>query len=319
LEPPARSGFGGGAGSGTIYLEWTPSWVGAIVAAALSFVLLAFGAALGLAVASPSSSWRDTSAVLTLLSGLWLVLTALASFGLGGYLAGRLRIPLRPHTRDEVEFRDGIHGLLVWAIAILIGALLTVAVSGAISAGRATDAKSSTSEPLFALELDQLFRSDRKPTDAGDPELRAQAARIISSGLGHRTMASEDRAYLVRLVETRTGLAATDADNRVTQIMNKSRDAVAKGKTQRCYCGFHGRRVAHARGSSRMACRSNGRPASRRRYCVGFLATLGSRSDVCDPIAAAAEEARPCAGLFCWLLGTTSHPVECRLARPLRH
>ena len=38
---------------------------------------------------------------------------------LGGYLAGRLRIPLRPHTRDEVEFRDGIYGLLVWAIATL--------------------------------------------------------------------------------------------------------------------------------------------------------------------------------------------------------
>jgi hypothetical protein len=117
------STFGNDAG-GTIYLEWTPAWVGAIVAAALSFVLLAFGSALGLAVASPSSSWRDTSAVFTLLSGLWLLLTAIASFGLGGYLAGRLRVPLRPHSRDEVEFRDGIHGLLVWAIAILIGASL---------------------------------------------------------------------------------------------------------------------------------------------------------------------------------------------------
>ena len=130
------STFGNDAG-GTIYLEWTPAWVGAIVAAALSFVLLAFGSALGLAVASPSSSWRDTSAVFTLLSGLWLLLTALASFGLGGYLAGRLRIPLRPHSRDEVEFRDGIHGLLVWAIAVLIGAVLAVAVSSAVGAGRA--------------------------------------------------------------------------------------------------------------------------------------------------------------------------------------
>jgi len=229
-RPPALPTFSEDAG-GTIYLEWTPSWVGAIVAAALSFVLLAFGSALGLAVASPSSSWRDTSAVFTVVSGLWLLLTALASFGLGGYLAGRLRIPLRPHSRDEVEFRDGLHGLLVWAIAVLIGALLAVAVSSAIGAGRATDAmKSSTTEPLFALELDQLFRSDRKPTDPGDPELRAQAARIISSGLGHHTMAPEDRAYLVRLVETRSGLAATDADNRVTQIVNKSRDAVAKAR-----------------------------------------------------------------------------------------
>jgi hypothetical protein len=108
LGSPTGYSFGDDAG-GTIYLEWTPSWVGAIVAAALSFVLLAFGSALGLAVASPSASWRDTSAVLTLLSGLWLLLTALASFGLGGYLAGRLRIPLRPHSRDEVEFREGQH------------------------------------------------------------------------------------------------------------------------------------------------------------------------------------------------------------------
>src|SRR6202030_1000702 len=139
----AEADFGSSAGtrypdsaaSGTIYLAWTPSWVGAIVSAALSFVLLAFGAALGLAVASPSSTWRDTSAVLTLLSGLWLLLTALASFGLGGYLAGRLRIPLRPHTREEVEFRDGIHGLLVWAMAVLIGALLRSAVIVAFMVG----------------------------------------------------------------------------------------------------------------------------------------------------------------------------------------
>jgi hypothetical protein len=234
------STFGSDRG-GTIYLEWTPCWVGAIAAAALSFVLLAFGTALGLAVASPSSSWRDTSAVFTLLSGLWLLLTSLASFGLGGYLAGRLRVPLRPHSPDEIEFRDGIHGLLVWAIAVLIGALLAIAASSTVSPGRATDAKSSTAstaEALFALELDQLFRSDRKPTDPGDPELRAQAARIISSGLGHRTMAPEDRAYLIRLVETRTGLAATDADNRVTQIVNKARDAVAKARRSAVIVAF---------------------------------------------------------------------------------
>jgi hypothetical protein len=231
--------FGNDAG-GTIYMEWTPTWVGALVSAALSFVLLAFGSALGFAVASPSSSWRDTSAVFTLVSGLWLLLTALASFGLGGYLAGRLRIPLRPHSRDEVEFRDGIHGLVVWALAVLIGAVLAVAVSTAVSQ-RGTDAKSSTTstaEPLFALELDQLFRSDRRPVDPGDSELRAQAARIISSGLGHRTMAPEDRAYLVRLVETRTGLVATDADNRVTQTVSKSRDAVAKARRSAVILAF---------------------------------------------------------------------------------
>jgi hypothetical protein len=65
---------------------------------------------------------------------------------------------------------------------VLIGALLAVAVSSGVGAGHGPSAKSSdatTAEPVFALELDQLFRSDRKPTDPGDPELRAQAARVL--------------------------------------------------------------------------------------------------------------------------------------------
>jgi hypothetical protein len=244
LASPLESSLnaGHGAPAGPIYLEWTPCWAGGLAAAALSFVLLAFGFALGLGVASPSSSWRDTSAILSLVSGLWLLLTALASFGLGGYLAGRLRIPLLPRTRDEVEFRDGVHGLLVWAIAVLIGAVITAIVALAatrtISPVNVADAKSSTTEPLFALELDQLFRSDRRPADAGDPELRAQAARIISSGLGHRTMAPEDRAYLVRLVEVRTGLPAAEAESRVTQVVAKSRDAVGKARRSAVILAF---------------------------------------------------------------------------------
>jgi hypothetical protein len=74
-----------------IYLHWSPIFAGAIVAAAVSFVLISFGSGIGLAVASPSSTWRDTSSVLAVLGGLWLLLTALAAFGLGGYLAGSLR------------------------------------------------------------------------------------------------------------------------------------------------------------------------------------------------------------------------------------
>src|SRR5215471_1887951 len=92
------------------YLHWGPIIAGAIVAAAVSFVLISFGSGIGLAVASPSSSWRDTSSVLALLGGLWLLLTSLAAFGLGGYLAGRLRESWSDSTPDALEFRDGIHG-----------------------------------------------------------------------------------------------------------------------------------------------------------------------------------------------------------------
>ena len=217
---------------GPIYLQWTPVLAGAILAASLSFVLLSFGSAIGLAVASPSSSWRDTSAALALLGGLWLLLTSLASFGLGGYLAGRLRAAWSVGVPHEVEFREGIHGLLVWGLAILIGAFLAVAATRTV-APRAdlTTPTAASAEPLLAFELDRLFRSERRPVDSGnDSEIRAQAARIITAGLGHTGISPDDRAYLIRLVETRTGLPHPDAEARANQVISQASEAIARAR-----------------------------------------------------------------------------------------
>ncbi len=229
-------------------MQWSPVIAGAICTAALSFVLLSFGAALGLGVASPSTTWRDTSAILALISGIWLLLTSLAAFGLGGYLCGRLLAPWgaitnaeevavreeiggRAGLRDAIDFSDGVYGLLVWGVAILIGALLALSARPSdLSAPDLTRPTSSTAEPLLALEIDQLFRSDNKPTDPSDPEIRAQAARILTTGLGHSTMANDDRAYLVHLVQTRTGLSRPDAENRVAQALASSRDGVGRAR-----------------------------------------------------------------------------------------
>ena len=214
------------------YLHWSPIFAGAIVAAAVSFVLISFGSGIGLAVASPSSTWRDTSSVLAVLAGLWLLLTSLASFGLGGYLAGHLRESWSAAPPDDVEFRDGIHGLLVWGLAILMGALLTLSASRMV-AGRAdlTAPTAATAEPLLAVELDRLFRSDRSPTELGNnSEIRAQAARIITTAVGRKGMEQDDRDYLVRLVQARTGLPQPDAEHRVDQAIAQAKDAIAKAR-----------------------------------------------------------------------------------------
>ena len=216
----------------TTYLHWSPILAGAIVAAAVSFVLLSFGSGIGLAVSSPSSTWRDTSAVLALIGGLWLLLTSLAAFGLGGYLAGRLRESWSDATPDAIEFRDGVHGVLVWGLAIVIGAFLALAAART-PAGRAdpTSPTAATAEPFLALELDQLFRSDRAPAEPGtDPELRAQAARIIAAGLGREGMSPDNRAYLVHLVQVRTGLAQPDAERRADEVIAKANDAISRAR-----------------------------------------------------------------------------------------
>ena len=55
------------ASTGPIYLSWAPVVAGAIVSAAVSFLLISFAAGMGLAVASPSATWRDTSATLAII------------------------------------------------------------------------------------------------------------------------------------------------------------------------------------------------------------------------------------------------------------
>ena len=103
-------------------LNWGPVIAGAIAASALAFVLNSFGLAIGLAISSASPAWRDTSFALVLLSGLYLVLVALASYGLGGYIAGRMR--RRSDPSELPEFEDGMHGLVVWGIATLFAGIL---------------------------------------------------------------------------------------------------------------------------------------------------------------------------------------------------
>ena len=224
-----------------MYISWGAVIAGAIAASALTFVLITFGAAIGLAIASPSATWRDTSVALALLSGLWLLLTAIASFALGGYLAGRLRATGDSTTADEVELRDGLHGLLVWGLAILIGAALALGfarTAAAPATGNVLAPTASTAEPLLAFELDRLFRADRRPGEVVEPDVRAQAARIITTSLGHADMAAEDRAYLVRLVMARTGLAQPDAERRVTEVIAQARRAIRRARANAVILAF---------------------------------------------------------------------------------
>ena len=108
-------------------LQWTPIVVGALAATALSLILVTFAAAVGLGVSSTAPTWRDTSAALWILSGIYLILQAILSFAFGGYLAGRVRRST-PGPAEEVEIRDGVHGLAVWAVEVVLGSALAALV-----------------------------------------------------------------------------------------------------------------------------------------------------------------------------------------------
>ncbi|MEA2883618.1 MAG: hypothetical protein QOH32_2874 [Bradyrhizobium sp.] len=222
------------------YLQWTPVIAGALAATALSLILVTFAAAVGLGVSSTAPTWRDASVALWLLSGLYLILQAVISFGFGGYIAGRMRRSFAADPADQVETRDGLHGLAVWAVAVVLGATVA-ALAGVATAGRpspATASNSSAAEPILSYELDRLFRSARRPPNVDLRADRAEAGRILLTSSGHDGVSTDDRAYLIQLVASTTGLSAADAERRVDNGIANARTALNRSRRSTVILAF---------------------------------------------------------------------------------
>jgi ElaB/YqjD/DUF883 family membrane-anchored ribosome-binding protein len=115
-------------------VDWPAIIAGAAIAAGATVVLTGFTTAMGLGSVSaePGEGMGMFAAILV---GLFGFVTMVASYALGGYVAGRMRTRQAGVEPDEVKARDGVHGLTVWAVGTLLGAILTLGLlSGGIRA-----------------------------------------------------------------------------------------------------------------------------------------------------------------------------------------
>ena len=113
------------------YIEWGPIFAGAIGSVAISFLLLTFGASVGLSL---TSAWPNSGVpgwAIALGAAWWAVMVQAGSMFSGGYLAGRMRARWGDSVTSEAQFRDGTHGFMVWALAVLFGGLLLAYTGGA--------------------------------------------------------------------------------------------------------------------------------------------------------------------------------------------
>src|SRR5450432_1863584 len=130
-------------------ISWPAVVAGAVVSCALTVVLIAFGLGLGLSVVSPWAGAGVSATSFKIGTGLYLIVIAMLSSSIGGYMAGRLRTRWVGVRSDEVYFRDTTHGFIAWALASVLGAVLlaspassliggggSAAVQGAASASR---------------------------------------------------------------------------------------------------------------------------------------------------------------------------------------
>ena len=112
------------------HVDWASILAGAAIAAGASVVFTGFTAAIGLgSVSAEEGEGLGTFALI--LVGLFAFASMVAVYGLGGYVSGRMR--RRTHAaEDETEARDGIHGLTVWAIGMILTGILA---AGAVTSG----------------------------------------------------------------------------------------------------------------------------------------------------------------------------------------
>ena len=228
-------------------VSWGAVLAGAAAAAALSFILLILGVGLGLSSVSP---WSFNATAIGVSTIVWLAFMQLAASGIGGYMAGRLRVKWSSIHTDEVHFRDTAHGLLAWAVATLLTVALLAGgtravLSGAIDAGSgvaaavgpaaAAGAKAGegSANPLDYFS-DMLLRAAPAAGtgEAGSTvaDQRVEIGKIFATGLSTGSLAADDRAYLGQVVASRTGLTQAEAEARVDAVYGRAAKAAADAK-----------------------------------------------------------------------------------------
>jgi hypothetical protein len=248
------------------YVEWPAVLAGAVLAAALSFVLLTFGVAIGLSATSPWPGSGLSAKVIASIAIFWVMAQQIGSLMIGGYVAGRLRT--RWHeTGHEADFRDGLHGGLVWAVGVLISALLVFATAEAaartgaeVVAGKAAASVASTTDPMDAVidtmlrptataqapaaappaagAATQLARPRPSTPPTGAEDTRAEISRILAASVTGRGLSSENRVYLAQLIAQRTGMTQQEAERRVDGAVNGAREAADKTRKAAILTGF---------------------------------------------------------------------------------
>jgi hypothetical protein len=246
-------------------VSWGAVAAGAVAAAALTLLLVAFGAGMGFSAVSPWSDSGVSSSTFSVATGIYLVLVGIMSSAVGGYIAGRLRSKWTGVHGNEVFFRDTAHGFLAWAFATLISATALASTTAYLANGAAAGVAGATGQAARAANpadvyVDKLFRAPAggsaaaapaQPADNAAPAKAGANATAMGAGNGAMgnvqsrsevvrlwtadfrsgdDLTSADRSYVAQLVAARTGMSQADAEKRVNETVTEAKTAIDKAR-----------------------------------------------------------------------------------------
>lgn len=209
-------------------ISWGAIIGGAVTALGVGALLYALGFALGLSAINPDnpSSFKASS----IFTGIWSLVTSFLALFAGGMVASR---GAGVYTRAS----GAIHGLVMWGLTTIAGALLvfnvlTLAIGGAAALGKTAiesgaGAVSSTAgqapglAKALGIDFDDLLapvnrrlRAENKPTVTA-PQLEAATKDVVGDALQQGRL---DRDMLSASIAQNTRLSRADADDIATRM-----------------------------------------------------------------------------------------------------
>ena len=253
-------------------VSWAAVAAGAVAAAALTLLLVAFGAGMGFSAVSPWSDSGVSASTFSVATGIYLVLVGIMSSAVGGYIAGRLRSKWTGVHTNEVFFRDTAHGFLAWAFATLICATTLASTTAHLANGAGASLAGATGQAARAanpadIYVDKLFRPAAAGAAAATPAQPADHASSAnddsappmgggSGAMGNAQsrneivrlwmadfrdgddLTSADRSYVAQVVAARTGISQADAEKRVNEVATEAKSAIDKARRSAAKLSF---------------------------------------------------------------------------------
>ncbi len=204
-------------------ISWGAVIAGVVVALATAMLLGLIGVALGVSGIQPSAAATGIG------TGLWAVISTVVAMALGGYIAARL-CGTYSHLDSE------LHGLTVWALTLLVGAVLLaqavggiigIAVQGAgAAAGGALSGTGALASGLAqqmspqALidQLQESLTTGGDPTQMTKEQVRNEIAMLVGRRVYTGSLSGLDRDRLNLLVATEAGISKDQASRRIAGL-----------------------------------------------------------------------------------------------------
>jgi len=232
------------AGAEPAHVDLACIFAGALLSTAVALLFTTFGSAIGLTMLSPYRGEGASGTMFIVAIGIWTMWVAVSSTMAGGYLAGRLRKRSASINDHEVEIRDGLHGLAVWAVAMLLGAFVAATVTAgaakaahrmagsaveAMGGGRGMDMADLLNKPDSGRQIGATAeRLVRAPQNASPREVLSILSRSAAGG----ELRADDRQYLADLVASRTGRTPAEAGTLVDEAYAETQQLIERARVE---------------------------------------------------------------------------------------